>query len=221
MPFKVKFKGKTQLSNDKSLCRWCYEISVDGDDSFDENFAYGLDFPPGVKIRELEEGDEVPNDNPDNDAGVSGPWTVSLPNGEFSSYYVAYGYPESGARSLTICFVGRCAQRRRTDISLEKVFDEAVDTSLWREIPYSNSIMPGPLAMTSVDERPSHVMAFLAQYEATKLSYLLAKAELPIVLPPITASSSLMFSEEQPKETFISPRANKRKRTASKSGPTT
>jgi hypothetical protein len=45
MPFHVRCLGSTPLGMGRA--RWCYEITVDGGDSFEQNFCYGLDFPPG------------------------------------------------------------------------------------------------------------------------------------------------------------------------------
>ena len=68
-----------------------------------------------------------------------------LPNGKMKDYYVAYGCPKPREKKLRICFVGRAAENPKTPVSLGRVFDEAVDTSLWRDIPYENDVMSGPV----------------------------------------------------------------------------
>ena len=141
MPFHVRCIGSTPMGG---LNRWCYEITVDGEDSFEENFCYGLDFPPGVKIRKAR-GSQM-QDAPGAAADVSGPWTVLRPDGTRTEYYVAFACPKPREKSITICLMARGGENPSTEISLQKVFDEAVDTTLWRDISYEGSVMRGPAA---------------------------------------------------------------------------
>ena len=141
MAFHVRHLTSTQMGGST---RWCYEITVDGNDSFEENFCYGLDFPPGVKISKASAGQMAGAPDQATPADISGPWTAMLPSGQMKGWYVAYACPKPRARSIVLCFMARDGMSPKTDVSLQKVFDEAVNTSLWRDIDYENSVMPAP-----------------------------------------------------------------------------
>ena len=186
MPVKIEVE-KRQLDDFKpsEYCQWCVTITTDDPAGLGPGNVYewAIDLPPDTDILDPEQAKLI----------------KGAPDYKIDPKYGQAKKTQPGQKSIRICFVAACKERRNTEVSLERRINPppgspgamaallANPDDLWERVPFDGGPdgvgkIPGPAAVAFALPSPTDTFAVLASFEAAKINALLGvvpKAAVP------------------------------------------